>query len=166
MSGASGPRIQVISIPCHNRGGAVATAARSRVCLPLAIVQPLPLAWVDILIFPAVCRAAKLPEPVPEFRFAPPRRWRFDWCWPAYKLALEVQGGLFVQGRHSRGAALLKEHEKLNTAAQMGWRVLYVTPKQLLSDGPELVRRAMSVARPAVDAVDPHVGGTAGCPRA
>lgn len=94
--------------------------------------------------FPAVCRAAGLPEPVAEFRFAPPRRWRFDYCWPIEKLALEVQGGLFVHGRHSRGAALLKEHEKLNTAAAMGYRVLFTTPDQLLAEGPDLVRKAMA----------------------
>lgn len=77
------------------------------------------------------CRALKLPEPVSELRFAPPRRWRFDFAWPAHKLALEVQGGLWTQGRHSRGAALLKEHEKLNAAAALGWRVMFTTPKDV-----------------------------------
>ena len=67
--------------------------------------------------FATVCRAAGVPAPQAEFRFAPPRRWRFDFAWPLHALALEVQGGLFVRGRHSRGAALLKEHEKLNAAA-------------------------------------------------
>lgn len=94
-------------------------------------------------LFPALCRAEGLPEPVAEFRFSPPRRWRFDWCWPSEKLALEVQGGLFVGGRHSRGPALLKEHEKLNTAAALGYRVLFCTPSALLIDGPGLVRKAL-----------------------
>lgn len=85
------------------------------------------------LPFDVQCRAAKLPVPVPELRFAPPRRWRFDWAWMKEGVAMEVQGGLFVQGRHSRGAALLKEHEKLNAAAVAGWRVLFVTPKQIAS---------------------------------
>lgn len=80
---------------------------------------------------PALCRALRLPEPVAEYRFAPPRRWRFDFCWPAHHLALEVQGGLFTQGRHVRGAALMKEHEKLNQAAILGYRVLFVTPAQV-----------------------------------
>ena len=78
-----------------------------------------------------ICKAARLPVPVPEHRFAPPRRWRFDWAWLDQKVALEVQGGLFTQGRHSRGAALMKEFEKLNTAAELGWRVLFVTPQQM-----------------------------------
>jgi len=93
-------------------------------------------------LFSAVCRAAGLPEPVPELRFAAPRRWRFDWAWPELLIALEVQGGIFSGGRHVRGAALLKEMEKLNAAAIAGYRVLYVTPATLLTEGPELVRRA------------------------
>jgi hypothetical protein len=90
--------------------------------------------------------AAGLPAPVPEFRFAPPRRWRFDWALVEHKVAIEVQGGLFIQGRHSRGPALLKEHEKLNEAACLGWRVMFVTPNTLLLDGPDLFKRAMATA--------------------
>lgn len=85
-----------------------------------------------------------MPMPVTEFRFYPQRKWRFDYAWPDHKLALEVQGGLFVNGRHSRGAALLKEHEKLNTAAQLGWRILFVTPQQMASgEVVEIVRKAL-----------------------
>lgn len=94
-------------------------------------------------LFPRLCVAAGLPEPVAEFQFAAPRRWRFDWSLVDYKVAIEVQGGLFVQGRHSRGAALLKEHEKLNAAAVLGWRILFVTPNTLLLDGPDLLKRAI-----------------------
>jgi hypothetical protein len=83
------------------------------------------------MTFAVQCKALKLPEPVAELRFAPPRRWRFDWAWPEQKLALEVQGGLFSNGRHVRGAALLKEHEKLNAAAARGWRVMFTTPQDM-----------------------------------
>ena len=82
----------------------------------------------------AMCSALGLPPPRSEYRFAAPRKWRFDWAWPhPYCIALEVQGGLFSGGRHVRGAALLKEHEKLNAAAIRGWRLLYCTPKQFES---------------------------------
>lgn len=94
--------------------------------------------------FDRLCALTQLPTPVPEYRFAPPRKWRFDWAWLAQKVALEVQGGLFIQGRHSRGAALLKEHEKLNEAAAQGWRVLFVVPAQLESTTTfDLLRRAL-----------------------
>lgn len=94
-------------------------------------------------LFPRACLAVGIPAPIAEYRFAPPRRWRFDWAWPSEKIAMEVQGGLFTQGRHSRGAALLKEHEKLNAAAVMGWRVLFVTPQSLMLDGLTLMERCL-----------------------
>ena len=78
-----------------------------------------------------LCDAAGLPQPVPEYRFHPQRRWRFDWAFVGPKLALEVQGGIFTQGRHTRGAGLLKEFDKLNSAAALGWRVCFVTPTQM-----------------------------------
>ena len=74
-----------------------------------------------------------LPLPVAEHRFHPPRRWRFDFCWPQFSVALENQGGIFSGGRHTRGAALLQEHEKLNNAAADGWRVLFATPQSICS---------------------------------
>ena len=77
-------------------------------------------------------KSAGIPEPVTEHRFAPPRRWRMDYAWPDAKLALEVQGGIWTRGRHSRPAALLKEWEKLNTGAAMGWRFLFCQPSDLL----------------------------------
>lgn len=83
-------------------------------------------------------------EPEPEFRFDPTRKWRFDFAFLDSKVALEVQGGLFTGGRHSRGAALLKEHEKLNAAACAGWRILYCIPDDLCTmDVIEMVREAI-----------------------
>lgn len=108
-------------------------------------------------LFRAALKAAGLPMPVPELRFHPTRKWRWDFAWciekqpymcydcgKGHQLALEVQGGLFVNGRHSRGAALLKEHEKLNEAAALGWRVLFTTPQRLCHpDTIDLIRRAL-----------------------
>lgn len=83
---------------------------------------------------------------VPELQFAPPRKWRFDFAFEN-QVALEVQGGLFIPGggRHNRGAALLKEHEKLNSAAKLGWRVLYCTPQNLcMQETVDLVKGAIN----------------------
>lgn len=86
-----------------------------------------------------ICKEHGLPLPFAEYQFAHPRKWRFDFAWLEQRVALEIQGGLFVQGRHTRGAALLKEHEKLNTAAALGWRVLFVSPGGILTVVPQLV---------------------------
>lgn len=96
------------------------------------------------LPFPDQCRAAGLPAPVAEFVFAPPRRWRFDWAWPEQRVALEQDGGAFVGGRHSRGMGFVKDMEKTNKAAILGWRVLRFTPRQMASGAAlEAVRQAL-----------------------
>lgn len=89
---------------------------------------------------------AVLPAAETEFRFHPVRRWLFDYAWPFYKLALEVDGGGFVAGRHSRGVGIEKDCEKLNEALILGWVVLRVTPRQV-RDGQALgwVERALTM---------------------
>lgn len=78
------------------------------------------------------CLAEKgIPEPVSEFRFHPTRKWRFDWCFPERRLAVECDGALYVQGRHSRGAGREKDMEKLAEALCLGWRVLVVSPRHI-----------------------------------
>jgi hypothetical protein len=67
-----------------------------------------------------------IPPFVAEHRFHPTRRWRFDYAWPALRVALEIDGGSGGYGRHSRPGGMRADHEKLNTAAAMGWRVLRV----------------------------------------
>jgi hypothetical protein len=87
----------------------------------------------------ALCKADQLPAPVFELRFAPPRRWRLDVAWEAEKVALEIQGGIYVAGRHTRGAALEREMEKLNALAAMGWRVCFTTPRRIAEHWPAVV---------------------------
>jgi hypothetical protein len=93
--------------------------------------------------FLLACEAYGLPEPVPEYTFAAPRKWRFDWLFDGW-LAVEIQGGLFTQGRHVRGAALKREYQKLNEAAILGFTVLLTTPDEV-KDGSlfPLIKRAL-----------------------
>lgn len=69
-------------------------------------------------------KALGLPEPEREHRFDPVRRWRFDFAWPADRLAVEVQGAIYARGKHGRGTGIEKDHEKANAAVLAGWRVL------------------------------------------
>jgi hypothetical protein len=81
---------------------------------------------------------------VAEFRFHPTRRWRFDWAWPSQKVALEIEGGAWTRGRHTRGKGFVRDMEKYNQAVLLGWRVLRVTPKQVTSgEAGRLVRAAI-----------------------
>ena len=72
-------------------------------------------------------RALALPEPEREYRFLPPRRWRFDFAWPALMVALEVEGGVHSGGRHTTGPGFTRDCEKYNEAALRGWTVIRVT---------------------------------------
>ena len=49
-----------------------------------------------------------------EFRFAPPRRWRLDFAWPAVRVAVEIEGGIWRPGggAHSRPANIERDAEK------------------------------------------------------
>lgn len=86
-----------------------------------------------------------LPWPQREVRFAPPRRWRFDFSWEPEKLAVEVQGGSWLPvSQHGRGSRFAGQCEKLSEAAILGWRILYCTGEQV-RDGRALalILRAM-----------------------
>jgi len=77
------------------------------------------------------CKAMNLPIPVPEYRFHPTRRWRIDWAWPDWKLAVEIEGGLYSKGRHVSIKGFKRDIEKYNELALMGWRVLRFLPEQV-----------------------------------
>jgi hypothetical protein len=88
-------------------------------------------AHLSTAIFLRLLAERKLPAPVAEYQFAKPRKWRADFCWIDQKVILEVNGGIFSQGRHTRGAALLKEWDKINTGAGIGYRFIFCQPSQL-----------------------------------
>ena len=48
-----------------------------------------------------------------------------------FKIALEINGGVWIRGRHSRGAGQIKDFEKLNHAQALGWKVFQFTPQQM-----------------------------------
>lgn len=70
-------------------------------------------------------------DSVAEYRFAADRKWRFDFASPSAMIAVEINGGVWSNGRHSRGSGLVKEYEKMRAAACLGWRVLPFTPQEL-----------------------------------
>lgn len=87
-----------------------------------------------------------IPEPSREYVFAKPRRWRFDFAWWREKVAVEVEGGSWIAGRHTRGSTFEKDCEKYAEAGLAGWLVLRVTP-HMIEDGRAiaLIRRALEV---------------------
>jgi len=63
------------------------------------------------------------PDPEEEYRFHDYRRFRFDFAWPDVSIAVEIEGGTYVQGRHVTGAGFHRDCEKYNLAARGGWKV-------------------------------------------
>ena len=82
-------------------------------------------------VLEADLKRAGLPAHEQEVRFHPERHWRFDLAWPDFKLAVEVEGGVFANGRHSRGKGFTEDCVKYNSAIQLGWRVLRFTTEQV-----------------------------------
>lgn len=76
-------------------------------------------------------KAMGLPEPELEYRFDSVRRWRFDMAWPDQWLAVEVEGGSWVAGRHTSGAGFEADLEKYTEAALQGWTVIRVSPRMI-----------------------------------
>lgn len=93
------------------------------------------------------------PEPEREFYFyRPHRQWRFDFAWPECLVAVEIEGGIFNQGRHGRGAGIAEDAVKYNAAAFIGWAVIRITPPELRAAPiPTLEEIARLIHRRTVD---------------
>ena len=66
-----------------------------------------------------------------EYRFHASRKWRFDFADPDAKVAIELHGAVWAQGRHTRGSAFQRDREKMYTAAELGWLVYELTEKDI-----------------------------------
>ena len=79
------------------------------------------------------CKAVGLPEPAEEHRFHPTRKWRFDFAWIEPQIAVEIEGGVYSKGRHTRGKGFEGDCEKYNEATRLGWKVFRFTGGQVAS---------------------------------
>ncbi|MGN5619224.1 DUF559 domain-containing protein [Acinetobacter sp. Brlt_5] len=70
---------------------------------------------------------------VQEFKFHTSRKWRADFHIKNTKLLIEVEGGIWSGGRHTRGKGYLGDMEKYNTATMMGYQVLRFSTEQVTS---------------------------------
>lgn len=62
-----------------------------------------------------------------EYRFHPSRKWRFDLALMGPKVALEIDGGGWVGGRHHREQGRRSDNEKAIEAQRLGWMVVRVS---------------------------------------
>lgn len=73
-------------------------------------------------------------EAIQELKFHPVRKWSFDVAIPEYHIAIEIEGGSFTQGRHTRVKGFQQDMEKYNEALRLGWKVIRITPQQVNSN--------------------------------
>jgi very-short-patch-repair endonuclease len=95
-----------------------------------------------------------------EYRFHPGRRWRADFhvdprpspqWWADAPLLIEIDGGSWLpKGRHTTGKGFAADCEKMNAAAELGYRVLRYVPAQIESgEALEQIRRILSIKEEA-----------------
>jgi very-short-patch-repair endonuclease len=71
------------------------------------------------------------PELQREFRFHPERKWRADFAHLESRTLIEIEGGIYIQGRHNRAAGFIADAEKYLEAYLAGWRVVRLTQAQI-----------------------------------
>ena len=57
--------------------------------------------------------------------------WRFDFACPDLQIAMEIEGGAWVGGRHTRGAGFERDLEKYDRANRLGWWVYRCSPRMV-----------------------------------
>ena len=87
----------------------------------------------DELIFRYMLVLHNIDIPEPEYMFAKElkRKFRFDYCYIKNKLAIEIEGGVWINGRHNRPSGFIKDMEKYNMACLLGYRILRFTIQDL-----------------------------------
>jgi hypothetical protein len=66
------------------------------------------------------------------------RKWEFDFAERVIprgrsRLAFEIEGGIYIGGRHTRGVGYQRDLEKYNTATSLGWILFRFSTQDVLS---------------------------------
>ncbi len=123
-------------------------------------------------------------SPSPEFRFHPTRGWKFDRAWEYHKVAVEVEGGVYgkkircqacgtlvrgtkndgsfgraitIAGGHRGFERFMRDKEKYNEAAILGWTILRFVREDILGqpfETVEKVRQALSMKQCRVSLIE------------
>lgn len=87
-------------------------------------------------------KALNGPELKRQHKFHETRKWTFDFAHVETRIAIEIEGGTWINGRHNRGQGYENDREKYNEANFEYWRVFCLTSKMITGD---VVRRLIDV---------------------
>jgi very-short-patch-repair endonuclease len=82
-------------------------------------------------LFLILCNKMEISGITKEFKFHPTRRWRIDYAIPEIKLAIELEGGAYIRGRHVRPTGFVNDMEKYNALSELGWVLLRYQPTKI-----------------------------------
>ena len=68
-----------------------------------------------------------------EFKFHRKRKWKADFHITGKQILVEVEGGIWSGGRHTRGKGYIGDMEKYNAAVMMGYQVIRFSTEQVKS---------------------------------
>lgn len=95
------------------------------------------------LKFEAMWKMLGGPELTPEHVFHPTRKWRLDYYHPGTMIAIELEGGIFIKGRHSRPKGMQNDADKYNAAQLIGITVFRLTTGQVTRERLEPIMQAI-----------------------
>jgi hypothetical protein len=75
-------------------------------------------------IFVKLCKGYCGADVVTEYQFHPKRKWRFDYAIPSHKIAIEVEGGAWIDGRHNRASGFFKRYGEIQRGGGVGVAVI------------------------------------------
>lgn len=86
-----------------------------------------------------------MPSPVHDsIKPVPGKNYRIDFAWPDYMLAVEIEGGIEMYGRHNRPEGYTKDVIKYNAAQEHGWLVYRIT-KIMLRDPTKQINKIVAI---------------------
>ena len=89
--------------------------------------------WIEVTKKYADPAALKLKAEHP-FAKEVGRKFRFDFCHMEQRVAVEIMGGTWTGGRHTSPQGYKRDCEKLLYAAELEWKVIYLTSDMVNAD--------------------------------
>lgn len=78
--------------------------------------------------------AVQLPPPNRNYVFHATRKWQIDFAWPAVKIGVEIQGGIYMAGgAHALPTHIERDLRKHNALLDAGWQVWHWMPQDITS---------------------------------